>query len=101
MTTQKITLNKLYTIILKGNKKLEEKIRIENAKTYGLLNSQIKSLEEKITNLPTKNEFFDKMDEAMTELQEGRDDHTIINGQIERLDDRVTVIESHLKIPQK
>jgi len=88
MTTRKITLNKLYSLILKGNNELKEEIKVENVKTYGLLHSQMKSLEEKINNLPTKEEHFNKMDEVVTELQRIRDEQVGMEGRVSKLEDQ-------------
>ena len=56
---------------------------------------------EKISSLPTKKEFYDKMDAVVTELQEMRDDHTALSGRVEDHDERLETLETNLKIPQK
>ena len=53
---------------------------------------------EKTRNLPTKNEFFDKMDEVVGELQKLREETTMVNGQYERTNKRVDKIDLHLGI---
>ncbi|MBI4136591.1 hypothetical protein HY469_00860 [Candidatus Roizmanbacteria bacterium] len=87
--------------IITGFRRLEGQITLENAKTYGLLYTQIKSLEDKMSKLPTKDEFYRKMDEAMTELQIHRDEQVVMRGQIEEHEEEIGSIKSHLKITSK
>ena len=39
-------------------------------------------VEEQIKYLPTKDEFYEKMDEAMGELRAIRDEQTVISGRV-------------------
>ncbi len=53
-------------------------------------------LEEKIKLLPTKNEFFTKMDQVMGELGAIREEQTVISGYKNQLEDhesRITQLE--------
>lgn len=50
-------------------------------------------LEEKIKILPTKDEFFSKMDEVMGELATIRDEQTIISHQVSDHGDRLEKLE--------
>lgn len=50
-------------------------------------------LEEKIRLLPTKDEFFSKMDELMGELSAIRDEQTIISHQVSDQEERLSALE--------
>jgi len=50
-------------------------------------------LEEKIRLLPTKDEFFSKMDELMGELSAIRDEQTIIGHQVSDQEERLSALE--------
>jgi len=50
-------------------------------------------LEEKIRLLPTKEEFFSKMDELMGELSAIRDEQTIIGHQVSDQEERLSALE--------
>jgi len=50
-------------------------------------------LEEKIRLLPTKDEFFSKMDELMGELSAIRDEQTIISHQVSDHEERLSGLE--------
>jgi predicted nuclease with TOPRIM domain len=50
-------------------------------------------LEEKLWLLPTKDEFFSKMDELMGELSAIRDEQTIIGHQVSDHEERLSVLE--------
>lgn len=51
------------------------------------------SLEEKTKLLPTKDEFFTKMDEVMGELSTIRDEQTILGHQVSDHEERLTSLE--------
>lgn len=56
-----------------------------------------KKLEEKIKSLPTRDEFFSKMDELMGELKAIREEQTVISGYKDQLEDhegRITKLEA-------
>lgn len=55
------------------------------------------TIEEKTRNLPTKDEFFTKMDEVMGELQTKREEETILGHQVSDHDKRITVLEENRK----
>jgi hypothetical protein len=61
------------------------------------LNEIEKVVDEKIEtrtrNLPTKDEFFGKMDEVMGELKAIREDRTIASHQLANHEDRITTLE--------
>lgn len=50
-------------------------------------------VEAKVKFLPTKEEFFSKMDEVMKELEAIRDEQTIISHQTSSHEDRLEVLE--------
>lgn len=50
-------------------------------------------LEEKISNLPTKGEFFGKMDKVIGELQTMRNEHIITGHQVSDHEDRLEALE--------
>ena len=50
-------------------------------------------IEEKIKLLPTKDEFFSKMDELMGELSNIRDEQTIVGHQVSDHEERLTALE--------
>ena len=47
-------------------------------------------------NLPTKDEFYGKMDEVMGELKAIREEITVLGHQVSEHDDRIDKIESDL-----
>lgn len=53
-------------------------------------------LDEKLKNLPTKDEFFSKMDEVMGELETIREEQTILSHQVSNHENRLKTLE---KIP--
>ena len=60
-----------------------------------------KIVKEEIKHLPTKEEFYRKMDEVMGELQTTRDEQTVMRGQIENHEEEIETIKTHLKISPK
>ena len=55
-----------------------------------------KKLDEKLKNLPTKDEFFGQMGKAMAELQTIRTNQTVQTSQIANHTDRLEIIEGKL-----
>lgn len=55
------------------------------------------TIEEKTRNLPTKDEFFTKMDEVMGELQTKREEETILGHQVSDHEKRITDLEENPK----
>jgi len=55
-------------------------------------------LDEKTKNLPTKDEFFGKMDEVMGELKTIREEQTVQGHRLSDHEDRITTIEDKLNI---
>lgn len=53
---------------------------------------------ERTKNLPTKNEFFEKMDEVVTELKKSRENNDLVRHQYDRTNERVDAIDLHLGI---
>jgi predicted nuclease with TOPRIM domain len=53
---------------------------------------------EKIKNLPTKDQFFSKMDEVVGELKAIREELPSINSQLSNHEDRIEKVESKLNI---
>ncbi len=51
-----------------------------------------------ISHLPTKDEFYGKMDEVMGELKTIREEQAVLSHQVSDHDDRILKIESHLDI---
>ena len=52
-----------------------------------------------ISHLPTKDEFYTKMDEVMGELKTIREEQTLLSHRVSDHEDRIEKIESHLDIP--
>lgn len=51
-------------------------------------------VEEQVKYLPTKDEFYEKMDEAMGELRAIRDEQTVISGRVyDNHEERITALE--------
>ena len=55
-------------------------------------------LDEKLGNLPTKDDFFGKMDEVMGELKSIREEQTLVRDRVADHEDRIEKIESHLSL---
>ena len=53
-------------------------------------------LDEKLKYLPTKDEFYDKMDEVMGELKAIREEQTVQSHQLSDHEDRLVKVESKL-----
>jgi hypothetical protein len=51
---------------------------------------------EDISHLPTKDEFYEKMDEVMGELKTIREEQAVLGHQVADHDDRIEKVESHL-----
>jgi len=49
-------------------------------------------------HLPTKDEFYGKMDEVMGELKAAREEQAVISHQLSDHDDRIEKIENHVGI---
>ncbi|MEK7112839.1 MAG: hypothetical protein AAB875_06020 [Patescibacteria group bacterium] len=55
-------------------------------------------LDEKLKNFPTKEEFFEKMDEVMVELKAIREDHAVLVHQVSGHEDRITTLEKTVEL---
>lgn len=55
-------------------------------------------IEDKISGLPTRDEFFGKMDEMMGELKTIREEQTMISHRVPNHEDRFQVIEDKLDL---
>jgi len=53
-------------------------------------------VKEEIKSLPTKEEFFSKMDEVMGELKDMREEETILSSQVSNHDTRIQNLENSL-----
>lgn len=53
-------------------------------------------IEERIKNLPTKDDFFTSMDELMGELKSIRENSTVLSHQVSIHDDRIEKIEKKI-----
>lgn len=51
---------------------------------------------EAFKNLPTKDEFFSKMDEVMGELKDKREEETILSNQVSDHENRIQNLENSL-----
>lgn len=51
-------------------------------------------VEEKTKNLPTKNEFFTRMDEVMGELEKIRDEQVLRGNRVSSHEDRLLELEA-------
>jgi len=74
---------------------------ILNAELFDFRGEVKKIVKEQIKHLPTKDEFYTKMDKVITELQKVREEQTIQSGwkdEIADLDNRVKKIEKHVGI---
>ncbi len=50
-------------------------------------------VKEEIKNLPTKKEFFSKMDEVMGELETAREEQTTLSHQVSNHENRLRTLE--------
>jgi len=55
-------------------------------------------ISEKTKNLPTKDEFYNKMDKVMGELKSIRENTEVITHQVSDHEDRITKVEQKLSI---
>ena len=58
-----------------------------------IFDRKLEPMEEKISHLPTKDEFFQWMDKIMGELQEIREEIAISYGRIDDRENRITSLE--------
>jgi predicted nuclease with TOPRIM domain len=56
-------------------------------------------LDDKLNHLPTKDEFYTKMDEVMGELKTIREEQAVQSHQLSNHEDRIEKLESHLGFP--
>ena len=52
-----------------------------------------------LSHLPTKDEFYTKMDAVMGELKTIREEQTLLSHRVSNHEDRIEKIESHLDFP--
>lgn len=57
------------------------------------------TVKEEISHLPTKDEFYGKMDEVMGELKTIREEHAVSSGQISNHEDRIASLEEKTGVP--
>ena len=57
-----------------------------------------RKLDEKLKHFPTKEEFFNQMDEVMKELKNIREETTVMGHQVRRNTKRIENVESNLLI---
>ncbi|KKU12296.1 MAG: hypothetical protein UX19_C0002G0003 [Candidatus Woesebacteria bacterium GW2011_GWA1_45_8] len=55
-------------------------------------------VEVRTSNLPTKDEFFSKMDDVMGELKAIREEHTVQSHRVSNHEDRITTLEDKVGI---
>jgi hypothetical protein len=77
---------------LKALKDLMQVTIEEAIETKGLVTK------EDVSHLPTKDEFYGKMDEVMGELKTIREEQAVQSHQLSNHSDRIEKIESHLGI---
>lgn len=75
---------------------LDLKVDLANFKNE--TKDNFESLENKINHLPTKDEFYLKMDEVVGELQKLREEVTITSHHYDKTNKRVDIIDKHLRI---
>ncbi|WP_420645041.1 hypothetical protein [Candidatus Leptofilum sp.] len=61
------------------------------------LDKRIVPLKEKIAFLPTKDEFYEMMDEWIVEVKEYRQERTLLASQVSNHEERISSIESTTK----
>ncbi|OGG15763.1 hypothetical protein A3D77_07875 [Candidatus Gottesmanbacteria bacterium RIFCSPHIGHO2_02_FULL_39_11] len=85
-----IDFNKLLSAIDKlVDLKLDEKLGLEPGQT----------LDDKLSHLPTKEEFYTKIDALMTDVKAMREEQAVIAGKKDKIEDheqRIEKIEQHL-----
>jgi predicted nuclease with TOPRIM domain len=57
----------------------------------------LSEVSSKIDRLPTKDEFYTKMDELIGEVRDNREEQTVLSGQVSELRDRVDDLEADFK----
>lgn len=57
-----------------------------------------KELKDEFKNLPTKNEFFTRMDKLSAEIQKVRDEQIVHSGDHSDINDRFERVDTHLGI---
>ncbi len=62
------------------------------------LDKQIKPLEERILNIPSKEDYFNSMDTLIKEIQEYRVERVTLGSQVDRLKQRVDNVEAKVGI---
>ena len=63
-----------------------------------IIQHEIKPVKDRMSLLPTKDEFYKKMDEVITELQTTRQEQVVLAHLVSNHEDRIGVIEEQIKI---
>ncbi|OQA82482.1 MAG: hypothetical protein BWY29_00848 [Microgenomates group bacterium ADurb.Bin238] len=70
-----------------------------NKNDLRLVRQVVNEVIEKIyKNLPTKNEFFNSMDQLITELKTNRQEQTLIVHRLTNHENRIQKVEKHLSL---
>jgi predicted nuclease with TOPRIM domain len=56
------------------------------------------TVNENTRNLPSKDEFFEKMDEVVGEVKAMREEYSVVTKQVSDHEDRITKVEKKLRI---
>ena len=79
-----------------GNEDLKALQDLMRVSVDELIESKGLVTKEDVSHFPTKDEFYGKMDEAMGELKNNREEQTLLSHKVSNHEDRVEKIESHL-----
>jgi hypothetical protein len=72
--------------------------QIIEAKMDVVIEKQQLVTKEDLSHLPTKDNFYEKMDEVMGELKASREEQAVLSHRVSDHEDRIEKIESHLSI---
>ena len=85
------------------NKSLDERLgpKFENLEIFieDVFDRKLdEKLDEKLKNLPTKKEFFGRMDKLLSQVQTSRSEQTLLSHRVSNHEDRLQIVEGKLKI---
>jgi len=66
---------------------------IELLKQLFATKAEVEGLQNQISNLPTKDEFYTKMDEVVGELAKMREENTLLGGKVYDHEERIAALE--------
>ena len=81
-----------------GSEDLKAIEKLMEMKMEAVIEKRQLASKEDLSHLPTKDEFYEKMDEVMGELKAGREKQAVLSHRVSDHEDRIERIESRMGI---